>query len=183
LFIIHRSEEEQIMHGTLKSKLGDLSRDYYEAATFGKFADVANALIARDYPSGAKIPFGPCSEDEENGNATIYLLGRKEVLEGATLNLILAGEPVLDLRLFMPKLMELWSTWVEQDSKSHRHEYCEPLLEDFYVRVASGPHILGGYFLGGSRLFKGPKRLSHLFEKKKEIITLPRNYYISPSKT
>lgn len=170
------------MHKKLESVLGELSEPYLRARNFAELATVGMTFIEKHFPEGIGMLAGAPASDGINPVeevSSIYILGNREVMRRGTRKLQLEHKPVVDFELFVPKVHELWVAWRSQDTKSHVHEHCDPLLDDFYMRFAESPYVDAAYFISGCEHLRGPDRLMKAFERlNKRVVMLPHNYHL-----
>lgn len=168
------------MHQKLETALKDLVEPYLAAQSFSELAGIVLLYIERDYPNGVGFfGGGPYVVELLEEPNSFRILGDDTVTRKAVQKLRLEHKPVIDWGIFIPKSYELWRLWRNQDKKSHPHEYCEPMLDDFYGRIAMSPLVNVGYFMNGWETFRGPARLHQIFEGSGKMIeVLPRNYHL-----
>lgn len=169
------------MHQKLEAALGGLADPYLSAKTFRELGLVALTYIEEHYPSGigmvvgVPMPDGAHPIDDPN---SIYILGNREVMSLTIRKLRIEQKPVLDFSsVFVPRIYELWEVWRSQDSKSHMHEFCAPLLDDFYALIAEARLITTAYYVDGCQALPGPAKLLEICGKQNKLSELPPNYH------
>ena len=169
------------MHQHLEGALGDLADPYLNAKTFGQLGKVAFEYLEENHPLGIGMVIGtPGSRAAAVADriSSIYILGDKDTMNATVRNLRIEQKPVFDFeKVFIPRLYELWDEWMAFDPKSHVHEFCVPLLDDFYVPIAESRFISTAYYIDGTQGQQGTATLIAALERQK-LWPLPRNYHL-----
>jgi len=153
------------------------------AASFFELADVAISQLKRDFPNGAYLVSGPITSGGLFDRfESVDIVGNISIVRETTNKLRRQEIDVWDQTLYFPRLYELRVLWEAQDYKSHPHEYCAPMRDDFHARIATSDPIVGGYFIDGWQSSNGSRRVCELLnQRKKEVIHLPRGYHRTPA--